>query len=43
LVDLRGTDGDAILARIHGAMVASAEAMPTHADFVRQHCSAEAP
>jgi tryptophan 7-halogenase len=40
LVDLRGTDGDAILARIHEAMVTSAKAMPTHTDFVRQHCNA---
>jgi tryptophan 7-halogenase len=40
LVDLRGTDGDAILARIHAAMVSAAQAMPTHADFVSQHCNA---
>ncbi len=40
LVDLRTTDGDAILARIHAAMAASAEAMPTHAEYVGRHCAA---
>ncbi len=43
LVDLRATDGDAILARIHTAMVESANELPTHADFIRKHCAAAMP
>jgi tryptophan halogenase len=40
LVDLRGIDGDAILARIHEAMQRAAAGMPTHADYIRRCCSA---
>ena len=41
MVDQRSTDGDAILARIHAAMVQAAEGLPTHAEFVRRHCLAQ--
>ena len=40
LVDLRGVDGHAILARLHAAMVRAAEALPTHDAFIRRHCAA---
>ena len=42
LVDLRGIDGTAMLARQHQAMVQTAEEQPLHADFVRRHCLAPA-
>jgi tryptophan halogenase len=42
LVDLRSTDGDAVLARIHAAMAETADGLLTHASFVRQHCAAAA-
>jgi tryptophan 7-halogenase len=42
LVDLRATDGDAILARIHAAMASTADTLPTHAAFIAQHCAAAA-
>jgi tryptophan 7-halogenase len=40
LVDLRGVDGDAVLARMHAAMVQTAEAMPAHAAYIQRHCAA---
>jgi tryptophan 7-halogenase len=42
LADLRNVDGDAILAKLHRAMVSAAEAMPTHTEFIRRHCAAPA-
>ena len=42
LVDLRPIDGDAMLARQRQAMVQAAEAMPSHAAFIRRHCAADA-
>ena len=42
LAQLRGADADAMLARQHEAMVASANAMHTHAEYVRRYCNAQA-
>ncbi len=43
LVDLRGVDGAAILARIRDAMQRAASAMPLHGDFIRRHAAASPP
>jgi tryptophan halogenase len=40
LVDLRGVDGAAMLARQREAMVRAADAMPTHAQFIARYCAA---
>ncbi len=42
LVDLRPVDGDAMLERQRLAMVQAAQAMPSHADFIRRFCPAAA-
>jgi tryptophan halogenase len=42
LVDLRDIDGEGILRRQHQAMAQAAEAMPSHADFIRRHGAAAA-
>ncbi len=40
LLDLRGVDGVAMLARQRDAMAAAAQAMPTHADYIARYCAA---
>ena len=42
LIDVGGVDGDAILSRQRQAMIRAAEAMPTHAEFIRRFCPAGA-
>jgi tryptophan 7-halogenase len=42
LVDLREGDGRRMLAQQREAMVRAAEAMPTHAEFIRHHAAASA-
>ena len=40
LIDLRGIDGSAILARQREAMVQAVRQMPTHGQYIRQNCAA---
>jgi tryptophan halogenase len=40
LIDHRPVDGEAILAQMRTAMAQAAQAMPSHADFVRRFCPA---
>ncbi len=42
LVDLRGVDGAAVLARLHDAMQRAAQAMPAHEAYIQRHCAAQA-
>ena len=43
LLDLRGAGGRDMLEQQRQAMARAAEAMPTHAAFIRQYCAAAAP
>lgn len=41
LIDLRSTDGDAVLKQLREAMVSAAQAMPTHGEFIQRYCAAK--
>lgn len=42
LIDLRGIDGDAILAQQRQVMIRAAQAVPTHTEFIQRFCPARA-